>query len=81
MTPRTIDGPVLVTGAGGCIGAWEVAKLVCGGVPDFRGMGAVDPDRAHSGHHGRGGVCVRDHDRVCVAHLAIGRGPFDREIT
>lgn len=32
MNGLTIDGPVLVTGAGGCIGAWALAKLLAGGV-------------------------------------------------
>ena len=27
------DGPVLVTGAGGCIGSWALALLVRAGVP------------------------------------------------
>jgi nucleoside-diphosphate-sugar epimerase len=27
------DGPVLVTGAGGCIGSWALALLTCAGVP------------------------------------------------
>jgi len=29
----SFDGPVLVTGAGGCIGSWAVALLVKAGVP------------------------------------------------
>jgi nucleoside-diphosphate-sugar epimerase len=27
------DGPVLITGAGGCIGSWAMALLACAGVP------------------------------------------------
>ncbi len=27
------DGPVLITGAGGCIGSWATALLVRAGVP------------------------------------------------
>jgi nucleoside-diphosphate-sugar epimerase len=33
VDPALIDGPVLVTGAGGCIGAWTVAILARSGVP------------------------------------------------
>ncbi|MEX5728755.1 nucleoside-diphosphate-sugar epimerase [Rhodovulum iodosum] len=33
IDPGKIDGPVLVTGAGGCIGAWTVAILARSGVP------------------------------------------------
>ncbi|MSU90531.1 NAD-dependent epimerase/dehydratase family protein [Rhodobacteraceae bacterium 2CG4] len=33
VEPGRIDGPVLVTGAGGCIGAWTVAVLARSGVP------------------------------------------------
>ena len=29
------DGPVLVTGAGGCIGSWVISLLVEAGVPVF----------------------------------------------
>ena len=29
----SFDGPVLVTGAGGCIGSWALALLVKAGVP------------------------------------------------
>ena len=33
IDPARIEGPVLVTGAGGCIGAWTVAILARSGVP------------------------------------------------
>lgn len=33
VDPARFDGPVLVTGAGGCIGAWAVAILARSGVP------------------------------------------------
>ncbi|MEM6623734.1 MAG: SDR family oxidoreductase [Pseudomonadota bacterium] len=33
VDPQYFDGPVLVTGAGGCIGAWVVAILTRSGVP------------------------------------------------
>ena len=33
VSPDRFDGPVLVTGAGGCIGAWVVAVLTRSGVP------------------------------------------------
>lgn len=33
VTPDALDGPVLVTGAGGCLGAWVVAILHASGVP------------------------------------------------
>lgn len=33
IDPNRIEGPVLVTGAGGCIGAWTVAILARSGVP------------------------------------------------
>jgi len=33
IDPGRIEGPVLVTGAGGCIGAWTVAILARSGVP------------------------------------------------
>ena len=33
VSPDSLDGPVLVTGAGGCIGAWVVSVLVRSGVP------------------------------------------------
>lgn len=33
IDPSQFDGPVLVTGAGGCIGAWAVAILTRSGVP------------------------------------------------
>ena len=32
VSPDSLDGPVLVTGAGGCIGAWVVSVLVRSGV-------------------------------------------------
>lgn len=33
IDPQMFDGPVLVTGAGGCIGAWTLTLLVDAGVP------------------------------------------------
>lgn len=33
VRPADYDGPVLVTGAGGCIGSWALALLVRAGVP------------------------------------------------
>ncbi|MEO1275090.1 MAG: SDR family oxidoreductase, partial [Pseudomonadota bacterium] len=33
IDPGRVDGPVLVTGAGGCIGSWTVAVLHQSGVP------------------------------------------------
>ncbi|MBW7920748.1 MAG: NAD-dependent epimerase/dehydratase family protein [Rubellimicrobium sp.] len=33
VAPDAFDGPVLVTGAGGCLGAWAVAILQASGVP------------------------------------------------
>ena len=33
VNPADFDGPVLVTGAGGCIGAWALALLTRAGVP------------------------------------------------
>ena len=33
VNPADFDGPVLVTGAGGCIGAWVLALLTRAGVP------------------------------------------------
>ncbi len=33
INPKDFDGPVLVTGAGGCIGSWTLALLVDAGVP------------------------------------------------
>lgn len=33
VSPDAFDGPVLVTGAGGCLGAWAVAILQASGVP------------------------------------------------
>ena len=33
VDPAMFDGPVLVTGAGGCLGAWTLAILQASGVP------------------------------------------------
>lgn len=33
LNPRDYDGPVLVTGAGGCIGSWVLTLLSCAGIP------------------------------------------------
>ena len=33
INPKNFDGPVLVTGAGGCIGTWALSLLVDAGVP------------------------------------------------
>src|SRR6185436_15655864 len=33
INPKDFDGPVLVTGAGGCIGTWALSLLVDAGVP------------------------------------------------
>jgi nucleoside-diphosphate-sugar epimerase len=35
INPKDFDGPVLVTGAGGCIGSWVISLLVDAGVPVF----------------------------------------------
>jgi nucleoside-diphosphate-sugar epimerase len=33
VDPKSVEGPVLVTGAGGCIGAWTIAILARSGIP------------------------------------------------
>ena len=43
------DGPVLVTGAGGCIGSWALALLTRAGVPAVA-FDLTDDKRRPGGH-------------------------------
>ena len=92
IDPAAFDGPVLVTGAGGCIGAWTMAILTRSGVPcvgfDLRddrrrvallmgeAAGGLAWETGDIGDGARVREVVERHGARAIVHLAGLQVPF-----